>query len=170
MDATEAKQARQDAIDKLADLINDVEIAMMTTVDEKTGTLRSRPMQTQNERFDGALWFFTSDASAKADEIEDEHEVNLSYAAPKKSRYVSVSGTARLSHDRQKMEQLWHPALKAWFPDGLETDDLALLRVAVDKAEYWDPSSGKLVQIAGFVKALATGERYEPEGHEKLDL
>lgn len=170
MNAAEAQAARQDAINTLADLIEDVEIAMLTTVDEKTGTLRSRPMQTQNERFNGTLWFFTSDASPKVDEIRDEREVCLAYAAPGESRYVSVSGRARLSHDREKMEQLWHPALKAWFPDGLDQDDLALLRVAVDQAEYWDPSSGTLVQLASFVKALATGERYEPEGHEKLDL
>lgn len=170
MDATEAQQAHQEAVEKLGDLINDVRIAMMTTVDEKTGTLRSRPMATQTTDFDGTLWFFTSDDSAKVDEIQDEHQVALSYAEPDDTRYVSVSGTARLSHDEDTMEELWHPMLKAWFPDGLDDPHIALLRVEVKQAEYWDPSSSTLVQITGFVKALATGERYEPDAHEKMDV
>jgi hypothetical protein len=44
--------------------------------------------------------------------------------------------------------------------------------VSVEKAEYWDTPSGKMVQAIGFVKALATGKRYEADQgeHSKVEL
>jgi pyridoxamine 5'-phosphate oxidase like protein len=74
--------------------------------------------------------------------------------------------------DRQKIEELWNPIYKAWFPKGLEDPDLALLKVEVQEAEYWDTPSGKMVQLIGFVKAIATGESYKSskDEHDKLDL
>lgn len=158
-----------DPVGKLAELIEDIEIAMLTTAEED-GTLRSRPMATQKEPFDGELWFFTQASAPKVDEIEADRHVNLSYAQPKDQRYVSVSGTAQLVRDKAKAKQFWNPVLKAWFPDGLDDPDLALLRVRVSEAEYWDAKSAKLVQLAGLAKALITRQEYHPGENEKLVL
>jgi general stress protein 26 len=162
---------QQDEIKKLAELIKDVKIAMLTTVDQDS-SLRSRPMATQNTPFDGDLWFFTDGRSSKIDEVQSEERVNISYANPDDSRYVSVSGTARVIRDQKKAKELWNPIYKAWFPEGLEDPNLALLKVSVEKAEYWDTPSGKMVQAIGIVKALATGKRYEAgQGeHSKVEL
>lgn len=157
------------AVKKLGEMIADIDFAMMTTVEED-GTLRSRPMSTQQVEFDGELWFFTRERAPKVEEVERDRRVNLSYADPQDQRYVSVSGTAQVVRDRQKIEELWSPALKAWFPKGVEDPDIALLRVRVEQAEYWDSPSSKMMHILGFVKALATGQSYEPGENEKLDL
>ncbi len=158
-------------IQKLGELIKEVKIAMMTTLDQD-GTFRSRPMATQKTEFDGTLWFFTHASSPKVEEVEQSHHVNLSYAAPDSNTYVSVTGTATLVRDEAKAKELWNPILKAWFPKGLEDQDLALLHVMVEKAEFWDSPSSTMVQIAGFVKALATGKAYKPSPgeHEKITL
>lgn len=163
--------SREEDIKKLGDLIKGVRIAMLTTVDSD-GSLRSRPMATQQVEFDGDLWFFTDGRSEKIDEVQSDRQVNVSYSNPDDSRYVSVSGAARVIRDRNKAKELWNPIYKAWFPGGLEDPNLALLKVDVDKAEYWDTPSGKMVQAIGFVKALATGQKYEPgKGeHDKVEL
>jgi general stress protein 26 len=83
---------------------------------------------------------------------------------------VSVSGTAALIRDRAKIEEFWNPIYKAWFPDGLDDPTLALLVVNVEKAEYWDVGSSKMIQLVGFVKALATGEQFRPGDNAKLEL
>lgn len=156
-------------IRKLGEMIKEIKFAMLTTA-EPDGTLRSRPMATQATEFNGELWFFTAASAPKVDEIEQDHHVNLSYAAPDKNLYVSVSGKARMMRDKQKAEELWNPAYKAWFPKGLDDPDLALLKVSATQAEYWDSSSSAVVHLVGFVKALATGERYHPGENEKIDL
>ena len=154
---------------KLGELIHDVKFAMLTTTDTD-GTLRSRPMATQKEEFDGDLWFFTGRGSHKVAEIDADHRVNLSYSDPGSSKYVSVSGTARLVQDPAKAEKMWTPFYKAWFPKGLEDPDLCLLRVTPTQAEYWDTPGSTIVHAIGLVKAIATGQRANPGEHEKLDL
>ena len=158
------------SIEKLGEMIDGIKVAMLTT-SEPDGVLRSRPMMTQQVEFDGDLWFFTSATAPKAAELQNDHNVNVSFADPGGQRYVSVSGAASLVRDPAKIRDLWHPIFKAWFPNGPDDPDLALIKVNVEQAEYWDSPSGKMVQLAGFVKSLATGQRLENAGdNEKLDL
>jgi general stress protein 26 len=158
-----------DSIRKLGELIHDVKFAMLTSV-HADGSLHSRPMATQQVEFDGNLWFFTGLNSEKVRELESNPEVNLSYSAPEAQRYVSVSGRANISRDRKKMEELWNPLFKAWFPKGLNDPDICLLHVDVTHAEYWDSPSSKMVQLAGFIKSVVTGKRLEKPGeHAELD-
>ncbi len=165
----ENQAERNEAIRKLGEMIKDIDFAMLTTV-EADGTLRSRPMSTQRIEFDGNLWFFTRASAPKVDEVRRDERVNVSYAKPDEQRYVSVSGTAEIVRDREKIEELWSPALKAWFPKGLEDPDIALLKVSAEQAEYWDSSSSAMAHLFGFVKALATGQSYQPGENEKINL
>jgi general stress protein 26 len=156
------KAGRSERLSKLTE-------AMLTTA-MPDGTLRSRPMATQQTESDGDLWFFTQASAAKAEEIRANPHVNVSYASPRENRYVSVSGTATIARDRNKMEQLWDQLYKAWFPQGLEDPDLALLRIDVERAEYWDAPSGTMAEVAGFVKAAAIGRPADVGDNEKIDF
>jgi general stress protein 26 len=60
--------------------------------------------------------------------------------------------------------------LKAWFPEGLDDPHLCLLKVSVEQAEYWDAPSSKLVEIFGFVKALATGTEADYGENKKINF
>ena len=126
-------------------------------------------MGTQNAEFDGDLWFLTAVDTGKAEEIQKEHEVNVSYAAPGKNRYVSVSGTAKLLNDRAKIKEFWSPIYKAYFPDGPDDPKIRLLKIDVKKAEYWDSPGGVIPTIIAFAQALA-GKEAEMGENEKLQL
>ena len=163
--------SKVEAREELWEKIKEVQVAMMTTI-QPDGSLRSRPMWTQSEEgdFNGTIWFFTADESAKVDEIEKDRAVNLSYAARDKSVYVSVSGRAEVVTDRAKMKELWNPMAKAWFPDGLDTPELCLLRIDVEKAEYWDENKPKLLELLDTVRAVVTGTRPDGGENEKLEV
>ncbi len=159
------------AIEKIYEKIKDVDIAMLTTADKEKGTLHSRPMSTNKQVDpDGTIWFFTYDDSLKADEVAQDNNVNLSYAEPAKQLYVSVSGTARIVKDKAKMQELWNPVLKAWFPDELETPNIALLKVSPTEAEYWDANSNKMVQLFQMVRAIVTGTQADYGEHAKIEM
>jgi general stress protein 26 len=154
MVATHAEQMR-----RLEELIGGIDVAMMTTV-TPDGSLRSRPLASLRRRFDGTLWFFTRAPSGKTRELREDQHVNLSYADPRAGRFVSVSGAAAIVRDLAMMEELWRPELTAWFPDGPADPELALLRVSVREAEYWDTSTGgggALVRLAGVVGSIVAG-------------
>ncbi len=160
------QEQRQESVDKIKELTEGIDFAMLTTL--SGGHLRSRPMSTQQFESDGDLWFFTSDNSHKIDEINADNRVNVAYSKPEDNTYVSVSGTAEISKDRAKIEELWSPVLKAWFPEGLEDPTLCLLKVSVEEAEYWEASSSTLVQLFGFVKAMATGQETDYGENKKV--
>lgn len=159
---------KQESIEKLKGLIEDIDFAMLTTI--AGGKFRSRPMSTQKFEFDGDLWFFTSDKTHKVEEIEADNRVSVAYAKPEDNHYVSVFGRAQIVKDRAKIEELWNPILKAWFPDGLDDPTLCLLKISVEEAEYWDSPNSTLVQIAGFVKALVTGQQADGGEYGKVKL
>ncbi|MEP6903219.1 MAG: pyridoxamine 5'-phosphate oxidase family protein [Actinomycetota bacterium] len=159
---------RKETIEKLNALIKEIRIAMLTTNDG--GMLRSRPMATQDTDFDGILWFFTSQQTHKAEEIKLDNRVNASYADPDDNRFISMSGTAELVDDREKIEELWSPAYQAWFPKGLDDPNIILLKVNVEQAEYWDATSSSLVEAFGLLKSLVTGERANSGDHVMMSL
>lgn len=164
-----AEHQNNDNTKKLRELIKDIKYAMLTTI-EDDGSLRSRPMATLKTEKDDDLWFFTRADAPKVQEVEHHQQVNVSYAEPDKQKYVSVSGTAQLVGDRDKIEELWNPLFKAWFPQGLEDPNLALLKVSVNKAEYWDSPSSQVVRLVGFLKSVTTGKPISNLGeHEKIE-
>ncbi|MBF9253626.1 pyridoxamine 5'-phosphate oxidase family protein [Pontibacter sp. 172403-2] len=162
-------QSTQENLEKLIGFIKDIDIAMMSTIDAD-GSIRSRPMQTQQTKADGLIWFFTGYASDKTHELENDAHVNLSYASPDDNLYVSVSGRATLSKDKAKIEELWTPAMKAWFPKGKDDPNIGLIKVTINKAEYWDAPSSTMVQLYGMAKAALTGERPDAGENKKINL
>lgn len=162
------QDTRQESIKKLNGLIKDIQTAMLTTVDG--GVLRSRPMATQEADFDGTLYYLTGADTHKEEEIRKDNRVNVSFAEPKNNTYVSVSGTAETYHDQEKIDELWNPFYKAWFPEGQTDPNIRILKVSVEQAEYWDSSSSTIVHLVGFLKALATGEQYSGGENEKVNL
>lgn len=161
---------REESLKKIKELVEDIRIAMLVTETEDEGELRSRPMYTSKVEKDYTIYFFTSRDSGKIDDIQADRSVNLSYADKDNQNFLSISGTAKMVDDRQKMEELWQPYMKAWYPDGLETPELTLLRVTPDKAEYWVASSSKLIQAFKMTKAIVTGERHKSNAHEEVEF
>lgn len=163
------EKSRAEALKRLGELIKGIKFAMLTTV-EQDGTLRSRPMTTQQAEFDGDLWFFTEADAPKVDDVQQERKVSVTYAAPDDMRYVSLSGTATLVRDVPKQRELWSEANKIWFPDGPEDPNVALLKVQVNKGEYWESGSTKVGRLFDFARALVTGDESKVGENEKLDL
>ena len=146
----------QEGLDKIGELIKDVRICMMTTADGKGG-FDSRPMATQETKFDGTVYFLTRHESGKVAEIEHDKHVSLIYAKPSDHDYVSAKGTAEVSQDRSKIHDLWNPMFKAWFPEGENDPAIAILKVTIHEAQYWEASSSKIVFGIKYLAAAVTG-------------
>ena len=70
----------------------------------------------------------------RSDEVKEHRQVNLSYADPRSQNYVSISGTAQIVRDRQKVQELWSEPLATWFPKGKDDPNIGLIRVHVDQS------------------------------------
>ncbi len=141
----------------VAELVSDAKVAMLTTM-TTDGRHVSRPMALQEAEFDGDLWFFAYQDSAKVQQIGSHPEVNVSFSDTKGHSWTSVTGRATVVHDRQKAEALWSKPLRAWFPEELETPGLTLLKIETDSAEYWEGPDSTVAFVAQTVRAAVTRE------------
>ena len=97
-----------------------------------------------------------SNGSETVNDIGADPVVNVAYADPGRDAYVSVGGEARVVDDRAKKEQLWSKLAEAWFPDGVDDPELALVEVRIDHAEYWDVKESKPTQLFKMMTAAFT--------------
>ncbi len=154
--------------EKLWSMMKDIRFAMLTT--EDGGHLRARPMAASQSGFDGTLWFFTRASSHKVAEVGADHRVGVTYADSGANDYVSLSGTATLVTDKASIAAHWSEALRTWFPKGKDDPDIALLKVDVQAAEYWDAPNSAMVHAYGYVKAVLTGEPPHPGENRKVSF
>jgi general stress protein 26 len=153
---------------KVADKIKDIKTAMLVSL-ESDGCLRSRPMQLLQINGNDLL-FLTGYQSGLSHEITHDSHVNLSFADESKMIFVSLSGKAAVSKEAALIDELWQEPYRAWFPEGKDDPNIAVLRVSVDHAEYWDSPTSPVVHAIGFAKAMLTGQKADPGDHEKLDI
>jgi general stress protein 26 len=159
----------QEAQARFAEMVRGMRSAMLTTVGPD-GSLRSRPLTTRDVGDDGMLWFLLAADSGAVQDLLVRTEVNVAYASPDDARWVSVSGVGALIRDPDRVRELWNPVSATWFPAGPEDPQIRVLRVTVEDVHYWDAPASRMVRLAGFVKALVTGDR-DALGHEEaLDL
>jgi general stress protein 26 len=140
---------------RLRELIRDIRIALLTTVDGE-GRFHTRPIQTLEFEADEVLWFFTDRASPKADEVRRDVRVSLGYADPSRHTYAAVSGTGTVFQDAAKARELWTIEQRAYYPDGPQDSRLALLRVQIERAEYWI-APGRVSYLLAAARAALTG-------------
>lgn len=154
-------------LEKLRDMIAEAEFAMLTTISHDN-KLVSRPMAVQETEFDGDLWFVFSQNSSQADQLRDESEANASFQT--RGTWVSVAGTGRIVQVREKLEQLWRPALSSWFPDGVDTPGVALLKIEAESAQYWNSDGGSVRYAFEMAKARVKGQQPDYGESKKLDF
>ncbi|HET6226831.1 MAG TPA: pyridoxamine 5'-phosphate oxidase family protein [Bacteroidia bacterium] len=157
------------AFEKLKAMATDIQFCMFCTIGY-SGTISSRPMTTNEVDGEGNIWFFTNKLSEVSIEADQKNNVCLAYACPSKNDYLSVTGVASVVLDRAKIKELWKPAHKVWFPEGVDDPELALIKVSPVNAEYWDSSANKMVILFSMVKAALTGTTYNEGEHGKLRL
>ncbi|MDB5888965.1 MAG: ral stress protein [Rhodocyclales bacterium] len=163
-------KTREEQLDFLYKKVEKIQFGMLSTIDPRKGIIRSRPMTNKRVEPDGTLWFMTSDEAATSFEVNRDHHVNISYAEPADQLFISVSGLARIVHDKTKVHQLWHALDKAWFPRGVDDSHIVLIRVDIIAAEYWDSPSSKIVELYELAKSITHGKTASDIGeHAKLN-
>ena len=154
---------REKKLDDLYELIDGIEVAMMTT-HRPDGRLVSRAMQTQARRAQADLWFVTNVESEKLDELARDPQVNLAYYHDRTREWVSVSGRAILTRDRDLVHGLYKPDWKVWFTDeggerngGPDDPRIALILVEAESVRYSKRDRPGIAVLFELAKSMVTG-------------
>lgn len=160
---------QQEQLDKFRSLVKKIKTCILVTHSSEHA-LKGRPMATAGLDDDNTIWFFTNEFSEKSAEIADDSQVILTYANASDNDYLTVTGSAIINTDKAMMAKLFTPALKAWFPEGLDDPRLALLQVTPNEVEYWDNSSSKIVILFQMLKSIVTGNQFNEGEHAAITM
>ena len=157
----------KDELEKLYSHIDDIEIAMMTTR-RADGHLQSRAMATQKRAEGADLWFVTLVGTQKLRDLAADPHLNLSYYKDRTREWVSVSGLAIVTNDREKIHELYATDWRAWFPKGEDPrhgtkDDprMVLIGVDVHAAVFLEVNKPQPVVLFEVVKGWVMGSTPE---------
>lgn len=139
------------------DLIDAIQFAMLVTHDGNGDELHARPMHAHGKREEDTIYFLTDRRHHKDEEIQINDNVCLAFSDTSGHRYLSISGTATVVDDRQRVHDLWEASNKAFWDD--ENDpNIRVLRVRPTMAEFWE-SAGKIVTTVKMAAAALTGAK-----------
>jgi len=133
-------------------------VAILMNVNEK-GTHIGRPMLPLLVLNDPHIYFLTHQSSRKVTQLAVRPQVGLSIIST--NCFIVVAGSAQLSRDRVLIQRLWSPTYRAWFPDGKDDREATVIRVAVERIDYWEPPSSRIARLAQAVKAVLTRRAVE---------
>ena len=161
-------------LEKFYAAIESIDTAMMTTR-RQDGHMRSRAMANQKKAAGADLWFVCREGTAKLTDLKYDQHINLTYYRNSNREWISVSGTAEVSRDRDKIRELYAPDWRAWFDDegdarhGTPDDPrMVLIGVTIHSAEFLEVNKPRPVILYELVKGLVTGN--EPELGEMHEL
>ncbi|WP_201526381.1 pyridoxamine 5'-phosphate oxidase family protein [Psychrobacter frigidicola] len=156
--------SNQKSIDKIQEVIKDVKFAMMSTVNKK-GDIHAWPMTTTETSLGTKeIWFIGDKTSDVVKDIQDNKKVGLSYATQDAKNYVSISGDAELSTDKDKLDELWSAMDSAFFEEGKDDKDVQLIKVVPHGLECWISGSSTVNIFKMAAAAVQEGKTAEDIG------
>lgn len=130
----------------------DMDFCMLSTRTPE-GRVASRPMSNNGDvEYDGDSWFFSYENTAKVRHIEADQSVSLTFTAGtgllgKPGIFVAIDGDATLIRDKSQFVDHWTSDLEIWFPQGVDTPGIVLIKVHAATIEYWDGEENGKVQV-----------------------
>lgn len=144
---------------KLRELTKEVNICMFSTNLSGENGAATRPMASQHTESDLNIWFISDKNSHKNKEIAADPRVQLYFAEPTKSTFVTITGRAEVvPHDKKIVEEIWNPLMKTWFQEGKDDPSLSLIKVVPEEGYYWDSKGNKFVNFFKMLGSLVVGK------------
>lgn len=140
-------------MEELSKKLSKIDFCMFNTKGG-SGRINSRPMSNNGDvEYDGDSWFFSYEDTRKISEIRRDTGVALTFTAPpsllgKPGIFIAVDGEASVIRDKAQFEQHWVKDLDRWFPDGIDTPGLVLIKVSARVIEFWDGEDNGRLNLA----------------------
>jgi general stress protein 26 len=130
----------------ISEAMRDIDFCTLSTV-AANGAIASRPMSNNREvDYTGDSWFFTTDDAAMVRDIAGNPNVGCSYQGSaglmgvvgKPGMFIHLEARATLVRDKAQFAEHWDKSLDRWFPQGVDTPSLVLIRARAERIHYWD--------------------------------
>ncbi len=136
------------------EMMEQLSVCMLVTHDGADDSLRARPMAAHVRPETKTIYFLTDTRNHKDEEIAKNNSVCLTFSDAGNQVFVSCTGTAEISNDRQQISDLWSMAAGAWW-DSKDDPNIRVLGVTPTQAEFWDSPDLITTNAQSAAKALS---------------
>ncbi|MFC4163471.1 pyridoxamine 5'-phosphate oxidase family protein [Epilithonimonas zeae] len=120
----------------IAERMKNLDFRMMVTQDGQQVSY-SRPMSNNGKvEYDGDSWFFTYEDGHKVDQIKKNQHVNLIYQTDD-MLFIECTGNGEILKDKNMLKEKWVEGLDQWFPEGIDTPGICLIKVRASRVRFW---------------------------------
>ena len=154
----------------LAKIVESIQVGLLTTQNSK-GELSTRPMKLVNfNKETGEISFFSDLVAQHTLDIVDNSKVNVAFASTEKNSFASLSGHAEIITNPEEKAKHWSALIGLWYQATAQSDDVVLIKVHSEKAEFWDAPSNKIVNFFNLAKSVLSGSRPSSGTHQVIEL
>ena len=153
---------------KIRELVEKANTCFFCTNITTSKPITVRPMSVQKIDNNGVLWFPSAADSHKNEEIDRKAAVQLMFQGSKYEDFLTLYGTAEISTDKKKIDELWEPTLKTWFTEGKDDPRITVIKVTPSSGYYWDTKHGSAVALLKTMVGAAMGKTLDDSIEGKL--
>ncbi|AIM37210.1 pyridoxamine 5'-phosphate oxidase family protein [Sphingobacterium sp. SG20118] len=159
-----------EAIHKLRDFVNKIDIGMMCTYPVANSFVHAVPMSRQEVDEEGNIWYLISAESETFKNLESNNLISLLFSQVDDYNFLSINGEVEISNSQERIEKYWNRFVEAWFEKGKDDPHIRILKVKVQDAHYWDNKTNKLVTIFQVAKSAISGQKIDIGREGELNI
>src|SRR5690606_17470006 len=95
----------QEAIEKLKDLVNSIDVAMMVTYPKDAQYPYMTPMSRQEIDDEGNIWYLISSESETYQNLQTDNKITLAFGDPGSYTFLSIDGIAAAYRVRSEVRR-----------------------------------------------------------------
>lgn len=151
----------QEAIEKLKDMVDKIDMGMMGTYQEGSEFIYAVPMSRQEVDEQGNIWYLLSSESETYHNLEKIKNLSILFSDTSNFNFLSLNGQAEISQDQARIDKYWNKMVEVWFEKGKEDPRIRVLKVVPSEAHYWDNKTNKLVTMFKVLSSAVTGQKLD---------
>jgi general stress protein 26 len=160
----------EDAIKKLKDLIDDIDIGMMSSFNNTQKYPYTVPMSRQEVDEEGNIWYLLSATSGTYKNLTADPKISIAFAHVGFYKFLTIDGTATLSEDKARIEKYWNKFMEVYFETGKEDPNIRVLKVTPEDAHYWDNKLNKFMTMFEIASSAITGKSMNIGREGNIDI
>lgn len=151
----------QEGIEKIKELAKKAGSCFFCTKIVTGQAFDTRPMSAEHIDDHGNFWFLSANDSHKNAELQEDPSTQLLFQGSGYSDFLSLYGTATISTDKQKIDELWDPMMKVWFTEGKDDPRITVIKFTPKDGYYWDTKHNMAVAMVKRTYGAIVGETFD---------
>ncbi len=143
---------------KLFTLLKEIEISLIWRKGHKSD-LQRRPMTRQRNNLAGGLWYFSQRTPLLKALYGTSPQVTVAVSCPPLRQCAALSGDASIVDHKASLAYFTVEANEKLLPTGVGTEQLVLLKIDVQRIDFWEWADDNLIHSSSVIPALTVSDQ-----------